>query len=70
MNYAIRWPIYGSHFNTRDYSSFQMVFNDIEAILRYALKEALEIEPASFKVVGIVFLVCSSDIFQRTILSY
>jgi actin-related protein 8 len=72
MNYAVRWPIYGGHFNTRDYPSFQMVVSDIEAILRHTLKESLEVEPASYKVVVIVFLVRSSDvfIFQRTILPY
>ena len=51
MGYAVRWPIYGGNFNTRDYPSMQVVYNDIETILREALKEK-GIEPSTYKVSG------------------
>ena len=28
-NFLVRWPIYGSNFNTRDYSSFQVLLSDV-----------------------------------------
>ena len=39
MGYAVRWPIYGGNFNTRDYPSSQLILSDVEAIFREALKE-------------------------------
>lgn len=52
MGYAVRWPIYGGNFNTRDYPSTQLVLSDIEVILREALK-IKGIEPSAFKVGGV-----------------
>lgn len=49
MGYAVRWPIYGGNFNTRDYPSAQLILSDLEMILREALKQK-EIEPSAYKV--------------------
>ncbi|CDO73352.1 hypothetical protein BN946_scf185008.g115 [Trametes cinnabarina] len=48
MGYVVRWPIYGGNFNTRDYPSQQVIFNDIETIFREALKQK-GIEPSTYK---------------------
>lgn len=42
--------MWGSKFNTRDYPSTELIINDIEVILRIALKEQLNIEEHSYKV--------------------
>ena len=34
QGYAVRWPIYGGNFNTRDYPSNQLIMSDLEAIFR------------------------------------
>ena len=49
MGYAVRWPIYGGNFNTRDYLSTQLILADIEAILRESLR-LKDIEPKMYKV--------------------
>lgn len=46
----VKWPIYGSNFNTRDYCSLQMVLSDLEAIIRITLKDRLDISEADYKV--------------------
>lgn len=42
--YVVRWPISGSTFNTRDYTSIQLVLSDLEAVIRSSLKERFDIE--------------------------
>ncbi len=49
VGYAVRWPIYGGNFNTRDYPSAQLVLSDIEVILRESLKMK-GIEPSAYQV--------------------
>jgi actin-related protein 8 len=50
LGYAVRWPIQGGRFNTRDYSSIPMVLNDIETIIRKSLKDDIEVDSSSYKV--------------------
>lgn len=45
----MRWPILGSRFNTRDYSSFAMIIDDMETILETTL-HGLDISPQAYKV--------------------
>uniref|UniRef100_A0A0W0G785 Uncharacterized protein n=1 Tax=Moniliophthora roreri TaxID=221103 RepID=A0A0W0G785_MONRR len=63
-NYVVRWPIYGSNFNTRDYSSIQMILNDMETILRNTLKDKLGIEPKDYSKYSIVLVI--PDLYDRT----
>ena len=46
----VKWPIYGSNFNTRDYCSLQMILSDLEAIIRITLKDRLDISELDYKV--------------------
>ncbi|KAI0765670.1 actin-like ATPase domain-containing protein [Trametes elegans] len=62
MGYVVRWPIYGGNFNTRDYPSMQVVYNDIETILREALKEK-GIEPSTYKEYSVVLVI--PDYYDR-----
>ena len=48
--YAIRWPFYARSFNTRAYSSNQLIASDVEAMLRVTLKNSFGIEEKAFKV--------------------
>ena len=50
LNYAVKYPIYGNFFNTRDYSSVQAILNDLEVIWTTTLKEKLKIDHKAFKV--------------------
>jgi len=50
MGYVVRWPLYGGHFNARDYPSHQVVLSDIEVVLRESLDESLSIDPKSYSV--------------------
>lgn len=50
MGYVVRWPLYGGHFNARDYLSHQVVLSDIEVVLRETLSESLSIDPSSYNV--------------------
>jgi len=49
-NYLVKWPIYGSNFNTRDYNSIQMLLSDLEALISSTLLENFNIQPSEFKV--------------------
>jgi actin-related protein 8 len=46
----VRWPIWGSRFNTRDYPSTAMIIDDIEAILETSLELSLNINRREYKV--------------------
>ena len=48
--YLMRWPIYGTNFNTRDYNSIQENLSDIEILLRKTLQENINIRPSEYKV--------------------
>ncbi|KAF9269156.1 actin-related protein [Marasmius fiardii PR-910] len=61
--YVVRWPIYGPNFNIRDYSSKQMVLNDIETILRATLRDRLRIEPRDYGKHSAVLVI--PDLYDR-----
>lgn len=46
----MRWPIWGSRFNTRDYPSNAMIIDDIETILEISLQISLNINRREYKV--------------------
>ena len=50
MGYIVRWPLYGGHFNARDYPSHQVTLSDIEVVLRETLSGSLSIDPKSYDV--------------------
>jgi len=50
-NYLVKWPIYGSNFNTRDYNSIQMLLSDLEALISITLLERFNIQSSEFKVI-------------------
>jgi actin-related protein 8 len=54
LGYVLRWPIHGTQFNQRDYSSQQLIMSDIETILRVTLKEKLEIDTQDYKVIRVL----------------
>ncbi|KAI0718003.1 actin-like ATPase domain-containing protein [Cerioporus squamosus] len=62
MGYAVRWPIYGGNFNTRDYPSPQLILSDIEAILRESLRMK-DIEPSMYKEYSVVLVI--PDYYDR-----
>ncbi|KAF8817421.1 nucleus protein [Phlegmacium glaucopus] len=61
--YLVKWPIYGSNFNTRDYSSLQMILSDLEAIIRITLKDRFDISESDYKNYSIVLVV--PDFYDR-----
>ncbi|KAI0330934.1 actin-like ATPase domain-containing protein [Cubamyces sp. BRFM 1775] len=62
MGYVVRWPIYGGNFNTRDYPSSQVIYNDIETIFREALK-LKGVEPNMYKDYSVVLVI--PDYYDR-----
>lgn len=48
--YSVRWPLRGGTFNMRNCTSLQIVLNDLETILKHALKDSLKIEPKDYSV--------------------
>ncbi|KDQ61367.1 hypothetical protein JAAARDRAFT_203897 [Jaapia argillacea MUCL 33604] len=63
LGYAVRWPIYGTRFNTRDYPSPQMILDDIETILRVTLNEKFNLDSQSFKDYSVVLVI--PDFYER-----
>lgn len=61
--YTVRWPIYGTNFNTRDYHSLQVILSDLEELLRRTLKDRLDIEAQDYKNFSVVLVV--PDFYQR-----
>lgn len=59
----MRWPIYGSNFNTRDYNSVQLVLSDLEVLIEDALRERFGITRESFKNYSVVFVI--PDFYDR-----
>ncbi|KIM44659.1 hypothetical protein M413DRAFT_358708 [Hebeloma cylindrosporum] len=62
-NYLVKWPIYGSNFNTRDYSSIQMLLSDLEALISGTLLEKFNIQPSEFKNFSVVLVI--PDFYDR-----
>ncbi|KAF8637628.1 hypothetical protein AX17_002697 [Amanita inopinata Kibby_2008] len=61
--YLVRWPIYGSNFNTRDYGSIQENLCDIDVILRKTLQESANISPMDYKNYSVVLVI--PDFYER-----
>ncbi|KIY65039.1 actin-like ATPase domain-containing protein [Cylindrobasidium torrendii FP15055 ss-10] len=61
--YIVRWPIYGSGFNTRDYSSIRECLGDFETLLHMTLKDQLNIHPRDYKNFSVVLLI--PDLYDR-----
>ncbi|KAF8159517.1 actin-related protein [Crassisporium funariophilum] len=62
-SYMVKWPIYGSNFNTRDYDSLQMTLCDLEAIIRSTLSEKLDMAPSDYKNYSVVLVI--PDFYDR-----
>ena len=46
----MRWPLMGSKFNARDYTSTAMIIDDIETILETSLQDSFDISRREYKV--------------------
>ncbi|KAJ7334211.1 hypothetical protein DFH08DRAFT_925855 [Mycena albidolilacea] len=63
--YAVRWPIRGSNFNTRDYgSSVQSILSDIETVIQHTLESKLGVQPRDYKDYSVVLVV--PDLYERS----
>lgn len=60
LKYTIKWPFYGGSFNTRAYSSNQLIVSDVEALLRSILREKYEIDEHSYHVRTHESVICFS----------
>ncbi|THH33364.1 hypothetical protein EUX98_g838 [Antrodiella citrinella] len=63
LNYLVRWPFYRGSFNTRVYSSNQLIVSDVEAILENVLRERLGIEKHSYHEYSVVIVI--PDFYDR-----
>ncbi|KII85873.1 hypothetical protein PLICRDRAFT_700670 [Plicaturopsis crispa FD-325 SS-3] len=61
--YTVRWPIYGSNFNKRDYPSQQMILSDVETILQVSLREKLNLERRDYKDHSVLLVI--PDFYER-----
>ncbi|KAJ7180728.1 hypothetical protein C8R46DRAFT_1070410 [Mycena filopes] len=62
--YAVRWPIRGSNFNTRDYgSSVQTILADVQAVIEHTLRDRLGIKPREYKEYSVVLVI--PDLYDR-----
>ncbi|KAJ7116062.1 hypothetical protein C8R44DRAFT_794050 [Mycena epipterygia] len=63
--YAVRWPIRGSNFNTRDYgSSVQAILADIETVIQHTLRDRLGVNPREYKDYSVVLVI--PDLYDRS----
>ncbi|KAJ6518873.1 hypothetical protein C8R45DRAFT_949593 [Mycena sanguinolenta] len=63
--YAVRWPIRGSNFNTRDYGpSVQSILADVETVIRHTLQQKLGVQPRDYKDYSVVLVV--PDLYDRS----
>ncbi|PPQ78392.1 hypothetical protein CVT25_011615 [Psilocybe cyanescens] len=62
-NYIVRWPLYGSNFNTRDYNSVQMILSDLEEIINTTLSDKFDIKPSDYKNFSIMLVI--PDFYDR-----
>ncbi|KIM58979.1 hypothetical protein SCLCIDRAFT_16606 [Scleroderma citrinum Foug A] len=63
LNYTVRWPIHGSNFNTRDYPSVQMIFDDVETIIKTALHDKYKMTRYDYKNYSVVLVI--PDFYDR-----
>ncbi|KAH9992981.1 nucleus protein [Russula compacta] len=63
QGYIVRWPIWGSRFNMRDYSSVAMIIDDIETILETSLQGSLGISRQEYKDYSAVLVI--PDYYDR-----
>jgi actin-related protein 8 len=63
LGYAVRWPIHGAKFNTRDYPSLQVILSDIETIIRSTLKEKLDVDVRDYQNYSVVLVI--PDFYDR-----
>ncbi|KAH9990563.1 actin-related protein [Russula vinacea] len=63
QGYIVRWPIWGSRFNTRDYPSTAMIIDDIETILETSLQGSLGINRREYKDYSAVLVI--PDYYDR-----
>lgn len=63
LGYLVKKPIYGSGFNTRDYTSHQAVLNDLETIWRSILQEQLQINLKNLKDYSVMLVI--PDLWDR-----
>ncbi|KAF9054519.1 hypothetical protein BJ165DRAFT_1439484 [Panaeolus papilionaceus] len=61
--YAVHWPISGSNFNTSNYPSQQLIYSDLEAIIRVTLEERLNIKPFQYKNFSVILVI--PDFYDR-----
>ncbi|PFH51828.1 hypothetical protein AMATHDRAFT_74707 [Amanita thiersii Skay4041] len=61
--YLVRWPIYGSNFNTRDYASIQENLSDIDILIRHTLEEKMNVGPRDYKNYSAVLVI--PDFYER-----
>ncbi|KDR80664.1 hypothetical protein GALMADRAFT_222260 [Galerina marginata CBS 339.88] len=62
-NYFVKWPIYASNFNTRDYNSIQMILSDLEAIVEKTLSDKFNIQKPDYKNFSIMLVI--PDFYDR-----
>ncbi|KAJ6591498.1 hypothetical protein DFH09DRAFT_1259152 [Mycena vulgaris] len=63
--YAVRWPIRGSNFNTRDYGvSAQAMLADVETVIQHTLRDRLGVNPSDYKDYSVVLVI--PDLYDRS----
>lgn len=62
-NYAVKWPILASNFNTKDYQSIQANLSDLEALIRHTLRDRMNISFTDYKRYSIVLVI--PDFYDR-----
>ncbi|KAJ7224190.1 hypothetical protein GGX14DRAFT_424627, partial [Mycena pura] len=66
-SYAVRWPLRGSSFNTRDYDgSVQTILADVEAVIEHTLRDRLGVQPRDYKDYSVLLVV--PDLYDRAYL--
>jgi hypothetical protein len=66
----VRWPIFASNFNSRDYTSIQEILSDLELLIRDTLQNKLSISDAHIKVSLHISYAWSSKSFKRITLLF
>ncbi|KAH8093819.1 actin-like ATPase domain-containing protein [Cristinia sonorae] len=63
LHYAVRWPFYAGAFNTRAYTSNQLIASDVEALFRAVLREKYGIEGRNYHEYSVVLVI--PDFYDR-----
>ncbi|TFY71544.1 hypothetical protein EVG20_g1464 [Dentipellis fragilis] len=63
LGYAVRWPMRGTKFNTRDYPSNQMILDDVETIINDTLLDKFDIHPRQYKDYSVILVI--PDFYER-----